>query len=268
MNLRKVLFIGGNPWTMPSVRIRCVDIALHLGCQHRLMVNSVDEIPNHYSAFVCVKPNFGTLNLGKLAQRGAVVWDIIDRPPPIKEIAIYLASTNTTQRHYQSLGRVELIPHHHCNKTSMPILPKSRKLGWIGHRHWCPNDLGIEYNRYYVEDMTQQDVVKAHQKFGVGLNLRGLDKKSDFHIWINSGIKLINCIGFGLPSVSGDEPAYREFGGGCTIISSMQECAKQVHLLQSNDALYAEMRQNCIRVAPQFNIETIAEKYRMMLGSL
>jgi len=90
----------------------------------------------------------------------------------------------------------------------------------------------------------------------------------DIHLALNSGIKLINCIGFGIPSISSDEPAYHEFGEDCTIFSSIRGCAKWVRALQNDDDLYMDLRKKCLRQAKKFHIDTIAGQYKKLLESL
>jgi hypothetical protein len=213
-----------------------------------------------------------------LAKRGVVIWDIIDAMPPKDGVDLYLASTRSVQRNFRDFGRVEYLPHHHCNRSSTPNSPRNRKPGWIGGRHWHPALQGFPYQKFYVEGMTQNQVVRTLRKIGIGLNFRneGLwrDQRHpgklyyDFHVALNSGIKLINCLGFGIPSISGDEPAYQEIGAGCTIFSSQQDCAHWVRELQSNNRLYERLRRECLRNAAAFHLDAIAEKYRRLFQSL
>jgi len=266
--LKKTLFIGGNMWRRPSVRIRCVDIARHLGCHHHLLAQSAAEISRDYSIFICVKPEMSLKELAKLSQLGTVIWDVIDVLPPHENISAYITSTSKVQNMITSMGSAFLIPHHHCNDQAQYRSSSCRTLGWIGHRHWCPDLREIEFKRYYIEGMTRSEVARAHLEFDIGLNLRAVRKKQESHINLNSGIKLINCIGFGLPSISSDEPAYHEFGSDCTLFTTLENCGPSIHSLQNDEALYHKMRSNCIARAPQFHIETIANRYKHLIDSV
>ena len=291
MDLRRVLFVGGNAQKMASVQIRCVDVAKRLGCDFHLCARRARQVPDGYSAFVCVKAELPMSEYAELAKRGKVIWDIIDVPPPREHIAAYLASNSLTQELFEDYGRVEVIPHYHCNFTGRPNPPNLRQPVWLGARHWKPALTGLDYQAYAVEGLRRADVVRIFRQTGIGLNLRiprtqynppqrftkitdphkraqTLRDFFEFHLAVNSGIKLINCLGFGVPSVSSDEPAYREFAPECTIFSTLKNCAKNVRALQEDDALYRELRKECLKKAPDFHIDTIANRYKLFLKSL
>jgi hypothetical protein len=155
---------------------------------------------------------------------------------------------------------------------------------------------GFDFDYYDVEGMTRENVAQVCQKTGIGLNLRiprkeyrplGLQYRElarlyskpkklaeaagrmfDLHLVVNSGIKLINCIGYGIPSISTDEPAYHEIGASCTIFSTLKKSAYWVRALQNDDALYNDLRHKCIRRSPKFHIASIAAKYKSLIESL
>lgn len=278
MDLRKVLFIGGDVRKLASVQIRCVDIAYRLGCDCILKIKSINDVPNYYSWFVCVKSGISKRDINKLAKKGKIIWDIIDVLPPTEDIAFYLSSTRRVQEDFSSYGRVELIPHHHCNFSSRPNSFENRRPGWIGNNEWCPQLEGLDYEKFSIRSMTQSNVVDALRKIGIGLNYRGggpwtnpqhpAKLQYDFHVALNSGIKLINCLGFGTPSVSADESAYREVGEDCTIFSDPSQCAHWVKELQINHALYGRLRKNCLQRSKRFHLDNIATEYKNLLQSL
>ncbi len=292
MDLHNVLFLCGRR-TNASVQIRCLDIASHLGCDYLTGARSAQEIPERYLAFVCVKQSFPPGELEKLSRRGIVLWDIIDTPPPETGVAVYLASTKFARDLFLHYGRIELIPHHHCNFEGTPNPPELRRPAWVGAPHWLPDLPGIEHDTCLVQRIGQAEVVQAFKRTGIGLNLRNREayfKEAwsrrkpflgtarerrrleqdmfDFHLAVNSGIKLINCIGFGIPSVSSDEPAYREIGPDCTIFSTPRRCAHWVRELQNDDKLYFSLRQRCLQKAQEYHIGAIAGKYRNLIDSL
>jgi hypothetical protein len=291
MDLREVLFLGGDGGNLAAVKVRGLDIARRLGCDFTYGEKFVAQIHDRYSAYVCVKPAFRRTELKELARRGPVIWDIIDEFPPRENVAVYLASTAVAQELFANYGRVELIPHHHCNFEGQPSDPANRRPAWIGSRHWLPAFEGFNYDTYFVEGMARAEVARSFRKTGIGLNFRGEAAIRDrvaltrhaatpeenqeyaktlynFHVVINSGIKLINCLGFGLPSVSSGEPAYLEIGEGCTIFSDLKDCAKWVRALQNDGDLYRDFRQRCLRRSKKFHIDAIAAKYRRLLESL
>jgi hypothetical protein len=138
MKPSKVLFVGGDPRNFASVQIRCADIARHLGCACQTGLSRADEVLAGYSAYILVKPNWGFGEYAKLRSKGAVVWDIIDGPPPQPDFALYIVSTHAAKAFFPGLGRVVVIPHQHCNYENHSHLPLHRRPGWIGNRHWQP----------------------------------------------------------------------------------------------------------------------------------
>ncbi len=267
MDLRQVIFLGG--WgSSASVQIRCLQMAERLGCDYKLGITRAKAVPGRYSVFICVKPLLPKRELANLARRGKVVWDILDELPPRQYVDRYIVSTKFAKELLRDYGRMEVIPHWHCNTSGVPNPATNRKAGWIGHKHWHRVLADVNHDTYFTDGMTLKEIVQAHRNIGIGLNVRKPRRWRDFHVAINSGIKLINCLGFGIPSVSAQEPAYLEFGKGCTIFTQPKHCAKWVHALQHDDNLYMELRRKCLLRAPKFHIDTIAEQYRKLLESL
>lgn len=278
---------------MASVQVRCVDIASRLGCDYLLNVHDLKDVPNRYAAYFCVKPDLTLDGVKRLSKRGKIIWDIIDGGPPPDFVSIYLASTNIASELFASYGRIQVVPHHHCNFGGRPNSPHQRTPAWIGARHWEPKLAGFRYDVHFVEGSQQAEVVSAHRRMGIGLNFRcksGFMERTwpallhlaispqkrlrlerdlyNFHLAVNSGIKLINCLGFGVPSVSGDEPAYCEIDNKCTYFSSPSQCARKVRALMHDDALYMQLRKHCLREAPKYHIDAIVQKYRKLIADL
>jgi hypothetical protein len=268
VKIEKILFIGGDLIRFASVQIRCQDIASRLGCDSILTVRKAEDVPSGYSAFVCVTACLNQEDVLKLATRGPVIWDVIDTYPPKHGVSIYLTSTERAKHVFHNYGRVENIPHHHCNFSGVPNSQECRRPGWIGNLPWYPKLEGCDHDFYNVRKMSGNDVADAYRRIGIGLNLRSKRPDSDFHAEINSGIKLINCIGFGIPSVSSDEPGYHEVGEDCTIFSDLDGYLHWVHLLQNDEQLYHKIRQNCLRASSKFHISSILCQYCALIESL
>ena len=293
MNLKKVFFLGGDHFR-PAVKVRCVDIATRLGCAIKTGVKYAAEVPEQYYVYVCVKPTLlepGELH--KLAKRGKVVWDVVDYFPPKADVEVYLTSTTLARDVYSYYGKVAMIPHHHCNFEGTPNPLGTRQPVWIGSSEWFPRLRGFEFPTYFSNHMSREEVVSIYRQMGIGLNLRGTSnlllnpptayglsnasasklrgtrkKMHDAHLVLSSGIKLINCMGFGIPSISSDEPAYHDFGADCTIFTNIKNCAKWVRALQHDDDLYMDLRKKCLRKAGRFHIDAIIGKYKKLLHSL
>ncbi len=268
MFLKNVLFVGG-PEGFSSVRMRCVDMAKRLGCAFCTGARSVDDLPRGYRAYILVKPAISRRELRQLAKQAVVMWDVIDRMPPAwPELECCIVSTAAAGKALGEGRKTVLIPHYHCNLSSVPNRPDLREPAYIGSSQWCPLAPGFTYDFHDSTQMKRRDVASAYRSVGIGLNLRWPAPGAELHVSINSGIKLINCLGFGIPSVSADEPAYREIGGDCTLFATPDTCVKWVRKLQTDKALYDRLRANCLRKADAYHIDSIAKRYRAFIQSL
>lgn len=269
-DLKSVLFIGG-PWPkFGSIGIRCLDVARALGCAFQVGIRSFSDIADldRYRIVVCVRTKLGEDDLRLLEERVTVVWDVIDSAPPDRYVNRYLASTKVVQAMYQNLGQFSVIPHHHCNFDGVLNKDNLRRPGWIGNGHWHPMIRGLDYDMYDVKSLSRDQIAALYKRVGIGLNLRAQRDGADFHAKINSGIKLINWMGFGVPSISEPEPPYLELGENCTLFGSIEECPKLVNLLLEDRELYCSMRDACLKNAEKFQIGAIAAKYRNMFAEL
>jgi hypothetical protein len=267
--LQKVLFIGGRSH-FPSVRVRCIEVAQSIGCDYLTDVDSIQDIPMGKEIFICVKPLFDKNVLEDLQKQGVVIWDIHDNYSPRNYIDYYLVSSQGAYQKFKSYGSIYIIPHHHCNFSGIPNPIKPRiKPTWIGSQEWLPEDLQVDVEFYNSKQMDSEAVIDAYRNSTILLNVRAsrsiTSESTSEHIKINPGVKLINSIGFGVPSLSNDEPAYREIGSDCTVFVKNEECKEWVLRLQQDDALYTRLRNNCILKAPDFSLPNIAKKYMEFL---
>ena len=266
--LAGTIFLGG-PTARISVRMRCVQVAVGLGCDYLTDVTSLDTLPRRKTLFVCVKPQLSADDLRALARRGRVVWDIHDVAPPTEGIAEYLVSSQSMRTVFTHLGRITVIPHHHCNANGEPNradLPRTP--AWVGRPHWCPTFEGLPATVYNSNVLTEAEVVSAYRSMGLCINIRRECEDSAYHARINGGGKLINCIGFGIPSVSGDEPAYHEVGTGCTLFGDMSTLADQIRLLQTDHRLYMGLRERAWVRGREFHIAKILGMYTSFMHRL
>lgn len=100
---------------------------------------------------------------------------------------------------------------------------------------------------------------------GTILNFRRRRPGARFHAAINSVVKLLNCVGFGIPSVSNDKPAYRELAPTCTLFSSDAESFDMIRDLYADKYMWNDMRHACLAIADRFSIETVAERYQAVI---
>jgi hypothetical protein len=267
MTPAEILFVGGAE-RLQSVRIRCIDMARFLGCAYVTDVRTADQVPNGYRAYVCVKPVLDEAAIKILASRGPVIWDIIDHPPPRKYVECYLASSSFARDSFRHLGRVELTPHYHCNFEGTFNSGSSRRPVWVGSPHWLPPFAGFDFDVCDSTELERESVAAAYRGAGIGLNLRALRPGVRWHLALNSGIKLLNCLGFGIPSISCREPAHLEFGRGCTVFGSIDETAALVVRLQSEPAWYDDLRAAAQERASRFHINSIAGIYRELFAGM
>lgn len=270
--LQKVLFIGGRSY-FPSVRVRCIEVANAIGCDYLTEVDSVADLPQNKEIFICVKPLFKKEALEDLQKRGIVIWDIHDNYCPRNFIDYYLVSSKGAYQKFRSYGQTFIIPHHHCNFSGFPNPNRPReKPIWMGSPEWIPTDLNFDFEICNTKKMTTQEIVDMYSKSTILLNIRAATSITSEsvaeHIRINPGIKLINSIGFAVPSISNQEPAYLEIGPECTIfVETGEQCQNWVSRLQEDDDLYNQLRNNCIFKAPEYSLSNIAKQYLDLLTS-
>lgn len=270
--LQKVVFIGGRSY-FPSVRVRCIEVANAIGCDYITDVDSIADIPKDKEIFICVKPLFNKEDLADLQKRGVVIWDIHDNYCPRNFIDYYLVSSKGAYQKFCSYGKTYIIPHHHCNFSG--FFRRSRLRGkptWMGSPEWIPSDLHFDFEVYNSKDMTTEQVYDVYRNSTILLNIRAAtsitSESVSEHIRVNPGIKLINSIGFGVPSISSPEPAYLEIGPECTLFAKdSEDCKNLVIQLQQDDDLYNRLRNNCIFKASQYSLANIAQKYLDLLTS-
>ncbi len=260
-----VVFLGG-PLARASVRIRCLQIAEALGCEYRLDVSGLDGVPTGKRVFVCVKPELTEDDLGRLQHRGKVIWDVHDHMPPERHVDVYLACSQRAASAVETLGDVRVIPQHHCNFSGVPNpadLP--RRPAWVGRPFWCPDfgDLGVNIHDSNV--LGVEGVIAVYRRMGLALNVRRQRPESELHLALNDGGKLMNTMAFGIPSISSDEPAYHEFGEGCTVFAPLSGIPAAVSALQRNDKLYESIRNEGLERAKSFHISAMLRLYKELL---
>lgn len=269
MELKRVLFIGG-PWPkFASVNIRCIEIATYLGCDYAVNIRSIHELPAKYSCFICVKSRLPEADMEELCKRGCVIWDIIDYiPPNTTNIHLYIASTQLIAEQVPASSAVEIIPHHHCNYDNAIRSSAELRPSWIGGKHWYPDLSRVDHRACFIEGWTNHQVAAAYLETGIGLNLRARTHDYARHIAMNSGLKLINCIGFGIPSISEKEQPYIEVGPDCTLFTDDLQYAELVVQLQNDDGLYDKIKKNCLAQSNRYHIREIAARYKKLISRL
>ena len=257
---KRVLFLGGSP-KRASVRIRCVQIAEYLGYDYRLNVQDLSVLPEGKDIFFCVKPDLVAKDLEKLTDRGVVIWDIQDFRPPEDGVDWYVASSQSALQSVPSWKLARILAQHHCNFTNVPNpIGLPRIPTWIGRPFWCPEFAPIDVTVIDSNQMHIEEVVAAYRTMGLGLNLRRRCPEALDHIMLNDGGKLLNCLAFGIPSISDREPAYVEYGDGCTLFCNA-DLADCIERLQQDDRLYNDLREHGLELARRFHIQKIAEDF-------
>lgn len=263
-----VLFVGGHSH-LASVKIRCIAMAACIGAACCTGARSARDIPTGYAIYICVKPLFGLETLAILSARASVVWDVIDEEPPRSYVDLYLVSTLFCKALCSRYGEVALVRHYHCNIENQNFAPDPNRLAWIGYPCWKPDIPKVSYTFFNAAHMSRLDVVKAHRFVGVGLNVRRPSFDGHLHTRYSSGIKLINCIGCGIPSISSAEPGYTEIGDGCTIyVKDLSSIAGELSMLVRDTERYAGMRQRCLAQSEHFHINTVASVLRKVIAPL
>ncbi|MEO8486156.1 MAG: hypothetical protein ABI585_07425 [Betaproteobacteria bacterium] len=260
----RVLFLGGEE-RLPSVRIRCQQIARSLGCDYLLQPLAPQAIPPGKDVFVLVKWQG---DRAALRRRGVVIWDVIDSLPPVDGVDKYLYSTACAREFLRPrVGHApgDVIPHHHCNVDR--VAAEGVEVLWIGGIEWLPTLEGSGLRVLDSTGLTLDALAAAYRSARVLLNLRRVERPQDvLHCRLASGIKLINAIGFGLPSLCSDEPAYREIGPDCMLLTDAAGMRSTLEMLLGDTALEQELRSRARARAELYHLDAIVARYARMLG--
>jgi len=206
----------------------------------------------------------------RLTERERVVWDYIDRVPPPARFVASIVSTRAAGAALNLTGTVLHIPHHHCNYERVFTRAKPDAVTWIGHKLWYPGPLGLNESAFFVENSEREHVATCYRSSGLLLNTRLQSEATVSHVKFNSGIKLINAIGFAIPSISLCEPAYVEIAESkdCTVFSEEANVVSDVLELLANSERYRQLQQQCLSLSEEYHIDTIVRRYRRKLASL
>jgi hypothetical protein len=266
--LNRVAFLAGDSNRLASVKIRCLDIASFLGCDMLLNAKDPQMVGSDYNIFICVKPSFNVEELDVLRKRGTVVWDVLDHDPPLGHVDVLITSTEYAKDVLNTSTPVVVIPHHHCNIEGIDCDPKANCVSWIGHKQWLPNGIENELSVRLVDGCNREQVSNFYEESTICVNTRAKNSQTELHLSLNSGIKLINCIGFGIPSISDSEPAYREIDKYCTLFTNNGEYTELLEKLKTSPSLYNELRDNCLALSDTYHIKTICKRYRDLINSI
>ena len=272
--LKQVYFIGGKAGR-PSTQIRCVQICEHLGIDYQTGPEIMWEALKGKRIVVLVKPLMNVADFVRIKQQAYVVWDLHDSCPPRWEIDHFLFSTKHTSVVLNDLRPFSVIPHHHLNQSrTIEPIRNVQKITYIGRPRWCPDDYLTSVN-YKVFDTYKQPrpvLENVYRNTDILLNIRTEDAESKFHVSINPGVKLINAIGFGIPSVSFPEPAFIEIGGDVTAICDKSTLKDTIQELSNDYSRRKMMQDRCRLMAEKFHIDTVCYDYiqlfERILGSL
>ena len=165
---------------------------------------------------------------------------------------------------------VHVIPHHHSNFENDPNPVRGPKtVLWMGTRKWYPSLDGVEHEFVETTGLTLAEIHHHYRRADILVHHRNAGPARYVeHVRLNPGAKLINAIGYGLPSISPAEPAFEEIGVQCTILATSGEVGRWVRELKRSTTLYDEIRGRCIARAPAYSLDRVAAQYADLLESI
>lgn len=265
----RAVFLGG-PARYASVQIRCRQVARALGVPALVDVRGLDAVPSTAEVVVCVKPDLDARDLERLARRRRVLWDVHDEhPPPLPEAVELVCSTEHARRYLErAVGRsAHVIPHHHANLegTPNPARPP-RTVRWIGGPRWVPEDPPPGVEIVFSKGLDADGLRAAYRATDIAYNGRAQGPETPLHVALNPGLKALNAMGYGIPSISPPEPAYRELAAAGTILCrDRAAAAAALEELRTNPDEYHRWRRRAFDQGRRFHLERIAERYRRLL---
>lgn len=264
MNPKKVLFVGGSE-NLASIRMRCDEVAEGLGCEYTRDLKPEQLEGKELVILVKAPKAYPLLRNFK----GKIVVDVLDEPN-FPQVDGYIVSSHHVKSIIKSDKPIHVIYQHHCNKKGHNPIRSKKVISWIGSHKWYPEQLPAHES---LTDMSDQEkVIKQYEKTDILLNIRRIKGQSDLqhkiHLALNSGIKLINALGYGIPGIYSDEPAYREIAPECCIFSDVENAPKELEKLLQDKNLYEKLRKNCIKRSKEFSLENVLEQYKKVISIL
>lgn len=164
------------------------------------------------------------------------------------------------------------VPHHHCNfdEVRIPAGREPATLGYVGGRvNWPPVRRLIRSLPFpsIAHTSGEKTLVEAYCSIDVGVAWRMEEGKQSY----NSGVKLVNFMSFGIPSVLSAETGYLELSlhwQACAYAQTKAEFTDLVREIAGNAALRRRMGEEGFEAARRYHIRYIIEEYRALLESL
>jgi hypothetical protein len=219
---------------------------------------------------VCVKPfcDFTTTSFG-----GKLVWIPIDANLPAARPDLFLCCSKVQESAIKELltnAETHVIPHYHCNlsnnlnRDKIMCGPEGGK--WIGTNLWVPSDLprGVEQvvvNSRWSHDQLERVYNQAYYLLNARKKRRGWEK----HLRFNTGIKLINAMGFMKLSISEPEPALLEWGSDCSyFLEEGETLISAIWKLTLDIRKQCDILRNCKMRRDDFSIENVARQFERL----
>lgn len=260
----RLLFISSAPDHFGSVRLRCKWPAEILNTNYVHVSKLTNEALEGRDIFVLMKTHPSWIS--KLQKRGTVIWDVLDEIPP-QTPDLYFTSTKMAGEKL-NLKKFHVINHPYVPIASIVDNSDKRVPYWIGSKHWKP-DLDFFHITVATNNITVEALDQKYRQAGILLNLRIINREALFHAAINPGIKLINSIGYGIPSITSSIEAWiDELGPKATIRSTPENYNKNVNELLNNNDLYNELRNECLKIRHLYSPENISKRYIEIFNSI
>ncbi len=257
---QRVLFYAENCRSFyGSARLRGLRPAEMLGAKCVIGRKLNDDDLFGRDIFVLIKSSISAH--AQLSNYGHVIWDVIDDPPPLGFKC--LVSTKHTAE-YLKIKDYAVIPHPSASRASTVPLPKNRDAYWIGTPKWKPSisSLHTTINSCHY---SQADLDQVYRRAGILLNVRIDTAEAVMHSHLSSGIKLINSIAYGIPSITSNEPWLDEIGRECTLTGNVET---EISRLKEDTNLYNDLREKCLAKQHLYSPSRIKALYESFLSSL
>lgn len=161
-----------------------------------------------------------------------------------------------------------LIPQHHCNferaKHYGRCINDYCRVGMIGTReafYHLPVDIdekldniGMKLIRFY-NFFRREDVVNFYLDIDIQIVWR------PYHKSLSNPLKIVNGLGFGIPTVALKEDAFSELDGFYIPVHNEDQLISKLDILGSSARMYEDFSAICLQKSEEYHIDRIAKMY-------
>tara|TARA_B100000902_G_scaffold252527_1_gene238923 strand:+ start:320 stop:1189 length:870 start_codon:yes stop_codon:yes gene_type:complete len=163
-----------------------------------------------------------------------------------------------------------IIPHHHYNSSGKKNTVKRNgplSIGYVGDKQYWKYNKHIERFQEHkiIKDIDYDNLHSIYSSLDIASAARG-DKQK---LSLNSNLKLLNYMSYGIPCVASPESSYLEIarhGEECLFAQNNKEFLSFTDLLLNDYELRLKISENAYKSAKKYDISNIIKIYKKIIS--